>query len=720
MRGDFALTEDRAHGLALREASRLSEGRARLFNIIAGVRMQSRSSLLALLAAIVLFTSLPAAPSHAAEPRNATTLAPLPAVDTDDGRFGMVQGIVQPDLAWRAGARWDRIIFPWSLIQRDGPNSWTQLYFTDEAIRAQARRGVTVAGILIYTPQWASPWPEKGRPVDPPRGLELKYDDPNNTWGQFVRKVVDRHRGVVDHWIVWNEPDLYTPGLRYTFDGSFEQYAQLLKVAYLNAKEINPKSKIILGGFAYWWDKEHNRPPFLGPLLEVIARDPDRQRNNHYFDIVSVHTYTAPLNSFTEPMVMRNILNLRNMKKPIWIGESNVIPHDDQDNRLGSGQFRASLDQQAAYVVQAMAMAVAANVERYAIYKATDEKAENDVELWGLMRNDGSTKPSYVAFQVGARYFANARSAVFSWAGADKPTKEQYKNVVESNVARTQFIWPSQVAQVAMERGDHRTTVAWNTSPEAVTHKVPANAKQATLVYKDGRTQAISAQNGFYTLSLEPSSHNADPRDPSIYLIGGDPIIVDEQVMALPTDRLASRIEMVWPLDSAPVNEAAKANITAQLLMPGGTTSVACRYDPEKVELYAWRHYEERPREAAPAVVVPSPTTSGQTVTAAPSPTPARVRGEAKREKDPVLLATGIKRFATEGGVTYPVWDFNGVDVSYARTAEGDRWLELFVAVNGKTDDEQTIKMDPAPWIYGGPNNKNWQDPRPLPADDCG
>ena len=201
MRGAFALTRGCAHGLAILKASRRTEGRARLFHIMAGVRMQSRSSLLALLAAIVLFTSVPAVPSFAAEPRNATTLAPLPAVDTDDGRFGMVQGIVQPDLAWQAGARWDRIIFPWSLIQRDGPNSWTQLYFTDEAIRAQARRGVTMAGILIYTPQWASPWPEKGRPVDPPRGLELKYDDPNNTFGPVRpegRRPASRGGGPLD------------------------------------------------------------------------------------------------------------------------------------------------------------------------------------------------------------------------------------------------------------------------------------------------------------------------------------------------------------------------------------------------------------------------------------------------------------------------------------------------------------------------------------------
>jgi hypothetical protein len=678
--------------------------------------MQSRSPVLALLAAIVLFTSLPASRTDAAEPR-AATVAPLPAVDTNDGRFGMVQGIVQPDLAWQAGARWDRIIFPWSLIQRDGPNAWTQLYFTDEAIRAQARRGVTMAGILIYTPQWASPTPEKGRPVDPPRGLDLKYNDPNNLFGQFVRKVVERHKGVVDHWIVWNEPDLYTPGLRYTFDGSFEQYAQLLKVAYLNAKEINPSSKVVIGGFAYWWDKEHGRPPFLGPLLEVIARDPDRAKNNHYFDIVSVHTYTNPLNSWTEPMIMKDILEQRNMKKPIWIGESNVIPHDDPKNPLPAGQFRASLDQQASYIIQAMAMAVAANVERYAVYKATDEKAENDIELWGLLRNDGSAKPAFAAFQVGAKYFANAKTAVFSWPGSDKPTTLQYHDIMNSNDYRTQFVWPSQVAQVSMERGDHRTTVAWNTSPEPVTHRIAANSQQATLAYKNGKTETIRAKDGFYSIDLPPSSHNADPRDASIYMIGGDPLIVDEVVQALPTGQLASRIEMVWPFGSAPLEEASTANVTAQFLTPGSNSPVPCRYDPENVELWAWRHYEEQPRPApSPSTtLIPSPTTitTATTAGATPQPTPERVRGEVKREKDPVLLATGVKRFATTDGVTYPVWDFNNVDISYARTANKDRWLELFVIVNGD------IKMDPAPWIYGGENNRNWQDPRQLPSESC-
>ncbi|MDP8922721.1 MAG: hypothetical protein M3O34_07575 [Chloroflexota bacterium] len=642
--------------------------------------MIRQRSFAAVLAALVLFSSWPTLPARAAEPRDSeapsasatvATVAPLPAVATNDDRFGMVQGIGAPDLAYHAGARWDRVIFPWSLIQKDGPNSWTELYYTDEAIKAQVRRGVTMAGVMIYTPQWASINPTYGRPVDKPQGLDLPYNDPRNTWGQFVRKLAARHKGTVDHWYVWNEPDMFSMEIRYTWDSSYEDYAQLLKVAYLNIKEVNPDAKVITGGLAYWWDKEHERPPYLGPLIEVLKNDPEAARNNHYFDIVSTHTYANPLNSFAQPLIMREILELRGIKKPIWISESNVIPFDDPANPLPAGYMRASLSQQASYIVQAMAMAVAANVERYAVYKATDEKAENDIELWGLLRNDLTAKPSYVAYQVGATYFSNVKSAVFRWPGVARPTWQQYKQILDSNARRTQFIWPAQVAEVVMERGDRRTTVVWNTSPSEVTHKVEATAKQATLVTKDGKTQTIRPTNGFYSLDLAPTHHNADPRDSGIYLIGGDPFIIDEQVKPLPTDRVASRIEMVWPHGSAPVEEADRANVTAQLLMPGTLEAVPCRYSPETpVQLFAWK--------------------------------------DGGKEK--IFLGDGVGRVATEGGLSYLVWDFNGVDVSYAK--EEGKSLELFVVVEG-------VKTDPQPWIYGGEKNQDWTLPRVRPAKSC-
>jgi hypothetical protein len=673
--------------------------------------MRLTPKLAALLAALLLLASAPTPPLRAQSA--VVSVNPLPPVSNPDGRFGIVQGIHAPDLAVRAGARWDRIIFPWSLIQKDGPDSWDQLYFTDEAIRAQAGRGMTMVGVMIYTPQWASVDPERARPVDRPRGLELPYNDPKNTWGQFVRKLAARHKGVVDHWVVWNEPDLFDLAIRYTWDGSYEEYFQLLKVAYLNIKEVNPQAKVIAGGFAYWYDKEYGRPPYLGPLFEIIGRDPDAKRNNHYFDIVSVHTYHAPLNAYAVPLIMREILQLRGVDKPIWISESNAVPYDDPQNPLPYALFGATLDQQASYVIQSMAMGLAAGVERHAIYKMIDEAPENAAEVFGIVRDDRSLKPAYVAYQVAASYFSNVRSAVYTWPEAgEKPSREQVKSILTSNDNRTQFIWPSQVSQVTLERGPNRTTVVWNNSPADVTYLVPATARRATLVTKYGKTDTVNARDGFYPVDLPGSRHNTDRRDFGIYMTGGDPFIVDEQVAPLPSDRVASRIEVVWPQGGAALKDADKANVTAQLLMPGSSGEpVPCRYNPETVQLWAKRN-------------------------------------GGKEE----LVGTGVRRIADEGGVRYPVWDFEAVSVEHVRRdaaraeAEGNQpaanppagtptprpsptpgagstgtpssgpeqrdYIEFYAAVDG-------LRTEAATWTYGGPNAADWTKPRVRPSKSC-
>ena len=115
----------------------------------------------------------------------------------------------------------------------------------------------------------------------------------------------------------------------YTFSGSYDEYLQLLKVAYLNVKDVNPQGKVILGGMAYWWDKEYGRTPYLLGLMEVLKNDRDREKYNNYFDILAVHTYGNPLNSYAIPMLAKEWLLARNMRKPIWINESNVVPFND-------------------------------------------------------------------------------------------------------------------------------------------------------------------------------------------------------------------------------------------------------------------------------------------------------------------------------------------------------------------------------------------------------
>ena len=87
---------------------------------------------------------------------------------------------------------------------------------------------------------------------------------------------------------------------------------------------------MILGGLTYWWDKKYTQEPYpLESLLQVIERDPDRARNGSYFDAVALHVYNAPLNSYAVPLIMRQILEARGLKKPIWIDESNAVPYGE-------------------------------------------------------------------------------------------------------------------------------------------------------------------------------------------------------------------------------------------------------------------------------------------------------------------------------------------------------------------------------------------------------
>ncbi|MCZ7667212.1 MAG: hypothetical protein M5U34_08345 [Chloroflexi bacterium] len=88
------------------------------------------------------------------------------------------------------------------------------------------------------------------RPVSPCRPTI-----PHNTWAMFVDETVGRYAGRINHWIIWNEPDITdpeTPG--HTWDGDLDDFIQLLRVAYLTAKAANPDAVIHLPALTYYWD----------------------------------------------------------------------------------------------------------------------------------------------------------------------------------------------------------------------------------------------------------------------------------------------------------------------------------------------------------------------------------------------------------------------------------------------------------------------------------
>jgi hypothetical protein len=460
---------------------------------------------------------------------------PLPPVVSDDPWFGAVQAIHAPQAALNAGVKWQRLIFPWDQIQPNNVGEFGRGYFSDADIDAQHALGFDLVGVTLYTPLWAARNPQYGgRSV--PANLQLSIDDPQNYWAAYVKRLVGQYRGRIDTWVFYNEPDMYRdPDDYHTFAGTPEDYAQVLKVGYLAAKSVNPDVRVVMSGFTYSWDKEAGRPQYLQRVLDAIGGDPAAARNNWYFDVVDAHTYGNPLNAYTVPTIFRRILQEKGLTKPIWISESNVLPKDDPRVATGDGPFRATIDEQASYVIEAMALARAAGVQRYSIYKMQDEAPENGDEFWGLTRNDGSVRPAYLAYQTAARYLQNPRGATYYWWGAQvPPTEQEVSALLASNTNRYQWPWPAPVNVVVLDRGTERVTVIWNTAAQPADVALPAQSRAAQIVDKYGRSAPLTATNGYYPLRLEPSRNNSDPRDPTAYLVGGSPsIIVEDMTQAV-------------------------------------------------------------------------------------------------------------------------------------------------------------------------------------------
>ncbi len=430
---------------------------------------------------------------------------PASALEPLDPRFGAVEAYDAPDQATLAGVGWERIIFWWHQLQPNGPEDWNGQYFPDEILDRERAQGREVVGLLKNTPHWAT----DGEPLrGVPRGLYLPHDDANNLWAAFVRRVVSHYAGRIDHWIIWNEPDVWDgEHVGHAWAGSVEDYYQLLKVAYLAAKEANPNCVIHLTGLTYWWDWVYGRRQYFERLLDVVAQDPTAPEHNHYFDVVTLHIYFKSQTIYEITSIFRQAMQEHGLDKPIWINETNAAPSHDPSRPVHNPRFVISLDEQASYIIQAWALGLAAGVERIAVYKMIDKPGDvhANPEPYGLVRADGSLRPAFHAYQVVTTYFAGYRKATLVRRG--------------------------DIDQVTIDRGERTTTVLWNRSSVTTTIAVQAIAPQAILVNKEGQSRALTADDGQYVLTLA----GALCSDPVSCFIGGSPLLLVEE--GLPSAR---------------------------------------------------------------------------------------------------------------------------------------------------------------------------------------
>ncbi len=455
-------------------------------------------------------------------------VTPLPPVEDTDGRAGACysfyydppEGPNRPfvSMAYDAGSRWDRFDFIWPNIEptNDGWNFGAY----DAVVNDLDAAGMNMVGILLWTPDWAatsglgglsmprfdqrSPdWyaPAYGDSLaplvpsaasSPPQGLYLSWNDPNNHWGDYVYTVVSRYKDRVKHWEMWNEPEW-----SYFWTGTSTDYAQLLKVGYQATKAACPDCTVLFGGLHYWLNTDYYKW-----VLNVLNDDPAASQNNYFFDVMSVHLYSRSSNTYDEVNNIRNGMSAYDVgDHPIWLTETGVpVWGDDLVAPKPKYDYAATQDEAAAYVIQSYANSWASDVERYFFFRTHDADMG---EYFGLIRNDHSLRPAYVAYQVATTYLVS-------------PT---FTTRVISDSDLNVTLWGT-------PRG--KVSVLWNESPASSVYTLPAAMPTATLVDRWGETETATATGDVYTFTLPGATANRPSPNQNDYIIGGDPLIVIE------------------------------------------------------------------------------------------------------------------------------------------------------------------------------------------------
>ncbi len=434
--------------------------------------------------AIILWLSYSPLPSEAQNPPVDSEQVPF------DPRFGIVNSYVNTTEANAAGAGWTRVFFRWDIVQSGGPTDWKPSNVPDNFINAEVEAGREIVAVLIGTPPWATE--SQVSTAVPP--LEV--------WGEFVFKIATQYKGRIKHWVIWNQPDINdSASPNYTWAGSVEDYSIILREAYLKIKAVDPAMQVHIAGLTYTWDENRGQPQFLERLLDVLLADPQAANENFYFDAVSYHLYYDPRKILQVTQDVRRILDSRGFNnKAIWINETNAPPSEDYLEPLTApALYNITLEEQSAFVIQAMSLALAGGAERVAFNQLRNETFHPEsAEPYGLLRGDNSRRPAFNAFQTVTTHFAGVQTASWQQSGS--------------------------IYVVMLDRAGQTTTVLWNLATAPTTFSINAIAGQALLVDEQGGAQQIFPNEGTYTLTLP----GAACTNGSYCFIGGAPRLLVE------------------------------------------------------------------------------------------------------------------------------------------------------------------------------------------------
>jgi hypothetical protein len=277
---------------------------------------------------------------------------------------------------------------------------------------------------------------------------------------------------------------------------------------------------------------------------------------------------------FSEAMASRGITG-----KSVWLVETNAPPIDDPYWRVADWTLSVSLPEQAAFMPQAMASALAAGAERIAVYKLQDtpsDKAANP-EPFGLVKRDGSRRPAFDTYRVAIQQLQTATAV----------TRERW----------------DEIGQFQVYQEAQTTTLLFARLPQPQVAKVDALVEQAKLVDMWGkRLDDVVAHNGVFTIELPGALCSQSIGD--YCMIGGTTYYLIQETPSQPPPPTATATPTVTAtaLPTKPPSPTATATMT-----PLPTATATATVAPTETEVMSTK-------EVATAVTqTPEPQSANET-----------------------------------------------------------------------------------------------------------
>ena len=274
------------------------------------------------------------------------------------------------DSAREAGVQWSREEFHWDQIEPErGLQDEAMLARYDAGVDGLRARGIRILGLLAYRTPWSS------------GATAPDNDEERQDYANFAAAMAARYRGRVDHWELWNEPNIerFWPP-----EPDAVSYAALAAAASTAIRGANPDAKVFIGAVS------GTDYAFIDQIVDVSGPD--------VMDGISFHPYSGDTpwdrsDELSDLNRLRYGLEQRGLDLPLWVTEIG-FPSCDAGNGVEEHT-------QAALLVRAYLSLYSQGVENVFLYDFVDDGTDPDeTEMhFGLLLQYLQPKPSWTAFQ---------------------------------------------------------------------------------------------------------------------------------------------------------------------------------------------------------------------------------------------------------------------------------------------------------------------------------